>query len=73
MQSRRALTRASLLRLAFEYESDMDYSSHAQIAIIAMDKECNVPKVKNNSNRDSASNRSRFGNSTCSPLGSPIP
>lgn len=40
LQVHRALTRASLLRLAFEYESDIDYSSHPKIVIGAMDKEC---------------------------------
>lgn len=40
LQVHRALTRASLLRLAFEYKSDIDYSSHSQIVIGAMDKEC---------------------------------
>lgn len=36
----RALTRSSFLRLAFEYASDIDYSSHSRIGIGAMDKEC---------------------------------
>ena len=38
MQDNRALTRASLNRLAFEYE--IDYSSHVIIMIGSMDKEC---------------------------------
>lgn len=40
LQVYRTLTRASLLRLAFEYESDIDYSSHSQIVIGAMSKQC---------------------------------
>lgn len=36
----RALTRASFVRLAFEYAPDIDYSAHSKIAISAMDKEC---------------------------------
>lgn len=42
LQVYRALTRASLLRLAFEYESDIDYSSHSQIVIGAMNKHANT-------------------------------
>ena len=34
----RSLTRESLLRLAFEYESDIDYLSHTQIVIGDMNK-----------------------------------
>ncbi|GIY10676.1 hypothetical protein CDAR_97001 [Caerostris darwini] len=40
LQALSALTRASLLCLAFEYESDMNYSLHSEIVIGAMDKEC---------------------------------
>ena len=40
LQVHRELTRTSFLRLAFEYESDIDYSSNPQIVIGAMDKEC---------------------------------
>ncbi|GIY73545.1 uncharacterized protein CDAR_620491 [Caerostris darwini] len=39
-KARRALTRVSLLSLAFEYEADVDYSSHSQIIIGTVDKEC---------------------------------
>ncbi|GBP36976.1 hypothetical protein EVAR_96969_1 [Eumeta japonica] len=35
----RALTRVSLLHFALEFESDIDYSSHSQIVIGALDKE----------------------------------
>lgn len=40
MQDNRALTRASLNRLAFEYDPEIDYSSHVSITIGSMDKEC---------------------------------
>jgi|UniRef100_A0A2S2QLF8 hypothetical protein len=40
LQVYRVLTRTSLLRLAFEYESNIDYSSHSQIVIAAMNKQC---------------------------------
>jgi ABC-type lipoprotein export system ATPase subunit len=40
LQVYRALTRASLLRFAFEYVSDIDYSSHSQIVIGAMNIQC---------------------------------
>ncbi|GFS46538.1 transcription elongation factor 1 homolog [Nephila pilipes] len=40
MQNHRALTRASFNRLAFEYDPEIDYSSHALIIIGNMDKEC---------------------------------
>ena len=40
MQDIRALTRASLNRLAFEYDPEIDYSSHALIMIGGMGKEC---------------------------------
>ena len=40
MQDDRALTRASLNRLAFEYYPEIDYSSHVLIMIGSMDKEC---------------------------------
>lgn len=36
----RVFTRLSFDRLAFEYEADIDYSSHRNIVIGAMDKEC---------------------------------
>lgn len=36
----RALTRTELVRLAFEYDPVIDYSSHSKIAISEMDKEC---------------------------------
>jgi Fe-S-cluster-containing dehydrogenase component len=36
----RALARTSLLHLAFEYEVDIDYSSHSKIVIGAMNKQC---------------------------------
>ncbi|GBP76085.1 hypothetical protein EVAR_46953_1 [Eumeta japonica] len=36
----RAWTRALFLRLAFEYESDIDYSLHSQTVIGAMNKQC---------------------------------
>lgn len=40
VQDNRALARASLNRLAFEYDPEIDYSSHALITIGSMDKEC---------------------------------
>jgi hypothetical protein len=40
MQERRSLTRSSLLRLAFEYESDIDYAANSKVMIGDMDKEC---------------------------------
>jgi hypothetical protein len=40
MQNHRALARASFNRLAFEYDPEIDYSSHAVIIIGNMDKEC---------------------------------
>ena len=40
MQDNRALTRASLNRLAFEYDPEVDYSSHVLIMIGSMDKKC---------------------------------
>ena len=40
MQDDRALSRASLNRLAFEYDPEIDYSSHVLIMIGSMDKEC---------------------------------
>ncbi|XP_071035395.1 uncharacterized protein [Parasteatoda tepidariorum] len=40
MQDNRALIRASLNRLAFEYDPEIDYSSHALILIGSMDNEC---------------------------------
>jgi hypothetical protein len=40
MQDNRALTRASLKRLAFEYGPKIDYSSHVLIMTGSMDKEC---------------------------------
>ena len=40
MQDNQALTRASLNRLAFEYDPEIDYSSHVLIMIGSMDKEC---------------------------------
>ncbi|GFW83292.1 helitron_like_N domain-containing protein [Trichonephila clavipes] len=40
MQNHRALTQASFNRLAFEYDPEIDYSSHALIIIGNMDKEC---------------------------------
>ena len=40
MQDNRALTRASLNRIAFEYDPEIDYSSHVLIMIGSMDKEC---------------------------------
>ena len=40
MQDNRALTRASLNRLAFEYDPEIDYSSHVLIMIGSMDKKC---------------------------------
>lgn len=49
-QTSRALTRASFIRLAFEYASDIDYSIHSKIAIGAMDKVCqfcNALKFRN--------------------------
>ena len=36
----RALTRASLNRLALEYDPEIDYSSNVLIMIGSMDKEC---------------------------------
>ncbi|GFX16778.1 ATP-dependent DNA helicase [Trichonephila clavipes] len=40
MQNHRALTQASFNRLAFEYDPEIDYSSHALIIIGNTDKEC---------------------------------
>ena len=40
MQDNQALTRASLNRLAFEYDPETNYSSHVLIMIGSMDKEC---------------------------------
>lgn len=40
MHNNRALTRASLNRLAFEYDPEIDYSSHVLIMIGSMSKEC---------------------------------
>ncbi|VVC45421.1 Hypothetical protein CINCED_3A022633 [Cinara cedri] len=40
LQVYRAFTRVSLLRLAFEYEPDIDHSSHSQIVIGVMNKQC---------------------------------
>ena len=40
MQDDRALTQASLNHLAFEYDPEIDYSSHVLIMIGSMDKEC---------------------------------
>ena len=40
MQGDRALTGTSLNSLAFEYDSEIDYSSHALIMIGSIDKEC---------------------------------
>lgn len=37
---RRALVRDTFVRLAFEYESDIEYSAHSKITIGAMDNEC---------------------------------
>ncbi|XP_025407422.1 uncharacterized protein LOC112681377 [Sipha flava] len=39
-QTNRALTRASFVRLAFEYAPDINYSAHTKIIIGAMDKIC---------------------------------
>jgi hypothetical protein len=39
-QTNRALTRASFVRLAFEYAPDINYSAHPKIIIGAMDKIC---------------------------------
>ncbi|XP_050340695.1 uncharacterized protein LOC126767147 [Bactrocera neohumeralis] len=39
-QNRRALTRASFNRLAFEYDPEVDNSSHSPIMIGSMDNEC---------------------------------
>ncbi|GIY64362.1 hypothetical protein CEXT_71581 [Caerostris extrusa] len=39
LYAHRSLTHASLLHLGFEYESDIDYVSLAQIIIGAMDKQ----------------------------------
>lgn len=36
----RSLTRASFVRLAFEYAPDINYSAHSKIAIGGMDKVC---------------------------------
>ncbi|GFU35279.1 transcription elongation factor 1 homolog [Trichonephila clavipes] len=40
MQNHQALTQASFNRLAFEYDPEIDYSSHALIIVGNMDKEC---------------------------------
>ena len=40
MQDDRTLTRVSLNRLVFEYDPEIDYSSHVLIMISSMDKEC---------------------------------
>lgn len=40
MQIQRALTRSSFNRLAFEYDPEIEYSSHSKIIIGEMDKEC---------------------------------
>ena len=40
MQDNRALTRASLNRLAFKYDPEIDYSPHVLIMIGRMEKEC---------------------------------
>ena len=40
MQNNRALARASLNCLTFEFDPEIDYSSHALIMIGSMDKEC---------------------------------
>ncbi|XP_054745573.1 uncharacterized protein LOC129249930 isoform X2 [Anastrepha obliqua] len=48
----RSLTRASFVRLAFEYAPDINYSAHSKIAIGAMDKVCQycqAMKFKNES------------------------
>ena len=39
-QVHRAFTSALFLRLAFEYEPDIEYSAHSKVLIGAMDKEC---------------------------------
>ncbi|VVC37906.1 Hypothetical protein CINCED_3A023365 [Cinara cedri] len=39
-QVRRAFTSDSFLRLAFQYEPDIEYYAHSKVLIGAMDKEC---------------------------------
>lgn len=37
---RRALVRTTFVRLAFDYEPDVEYSAHSKVQIGAMDNEC---------------------------------
>lgn len=51
-QVHRAFTSASFVRLAFQYEPDIEYSAHPKVVIGAMDKECphcHALKFKNES------------------------
>jgi hypothetical protein len=70
MQDDRALKRASLNRLAFEYDPEIDYSSHVVIIVGCMDKKCkycHAFKYK----RESAGLCCASGNISLPPLKSP--